>query len=167
MQIKRSPCGCQLSAGRRSCSARSKPQPWTHCLALPALLHPSSALPAAQHHPPAEYSTMDGTSRVLLNASRSEAEELLREPPPPRPGRAHSGSLQDSAVFGRDNLYAPSDEDASPKGSYELHGRKTETTRLWAPPSRGSAGGGVGGRADSFRPASQSASDAGSAGVSG
>lgn len=82
---------------------------------------------------------MEGTHRVLLNASRSEAEELLCQEPPPRPG-----SLQDSAKFHADDLYSHLDDALSPKSfqgsEAEPPGRKPEG-RLWAPPSRSSGGG--------------------------
>ena len=114
---------------------------------------------------------------MLLNASRSEAEELLQQLPPPRPARGPA-SLQDSVgehPFGRDDLYSPHDpmealEDRSPKGymgapapELDLHGPRKGAGGLWAPPSRGA--GGAGGSAAGFRAVSQSAADrSGSAG---
>lgn len=118
---------------------------------------------------------MEG-AQVLLNASRSEAEELLHQLPPPRPAGRGPGSLQDSAgehPFGRDDLYSPHDplmdsaEDRSPKGYLAAHApeldlpgpRKGPAGGLWAPPSRGAGGGGVGGGMAGFRAASQATTD--------
>lgn len=136
---------------------RAPPWPWNACHRA-ACTHSCSAV-------------MEG-ARVLLNASRSEAEELLEQLPPPRPGGGPA-SLQDSAAehpFGRDDLYSPHDplmetEDRSPKSYLSAHAPGLDlpgprkAAGLWAPASRGAAGGGAGGGVAGFRAASQAATD--------
>ena len=115
---------------------------------------------------------MEG-ARVLLNASASEAEELLSQLPPPRPGRGPA-SLQDSAgehPFSRDDLYSPHDalmdpaEERSPKSYLAAHGPELDlpaprkAAGLWAPPGRSAGAGGVGGGMAGFRAASLAATD--------
>lgn len=107
---------------------------------------------------------MEGASRVLLNASRSEAAELLQEPAPPRPSSLHDSAAEGTLPFGRDDLYAHSDDGRSPKGS--LHGQHNDLglqppparkpgagMPLWTPPSSRASGGGGGAAAGGYHTA--------------
>ena len=77
-------------------------------------------------------------TRVLLNATRSEAEELLQCDPPP-----HPSSLRDSAAD-HDDLHAKAyeleEQESRGYGAQEMekHGGRAPELKLWAPPSRGS-----------------------------